>query len=128
MLQLRKWQEESRPQPDLEPVKQCQRVITLEQHLFISLKKRDATLDYARTNNLHVMWNGGVIDTCDDRDFLNAIFQFKHLNKITIGLEMFNPFRYLHWEDMENFITSVIQAIGSFLIHEESLWKLMIVG
>jgi hypothetical protein len=71
-------------------------VITLEQHLFISLKKRDATLDYARTNNLHVMWNGGVIDTCDDRDFLNAIFQFKHLNKITIGLEMFNPFRYLH--------------------------------
>jgi hypothetical protein len=41
---------------------------------------------------------------------------------------MFNPFRYLHWEDMENFITSVIQAIGSFLIHEESLWKLMIVG
>ncbi len=42
------------------------------------------------------MWNGGVIDTCDDRDFLNAIFQFKHLNKITIGLEMFNPFRYLH--------------------------------
>jgi len=74
------------------------------------------------------MWNGSVIDTCDDCDFLNAIFQFKHLNRIIIGLEMFSPFKDLHWKDRENFITSVIQAIGSFLIHEGSMWKLVIVG
>jgi hypothetical protein len=30
----------------------------------------------------------------------------------------------LHLEDKENFITNAIRAIGSFLIHEEKLWKL----
>jgi hypothetical protein len=33
--QLRKRQEESGPQPDSEPSKQCQRTITQEQHLLI---------------------------------------------------------------------------------------------
>ncbi len=78
-------------------------------------------MDYAKTNNLHVMWNGGVINIRDARDFVNVIFQSKHLNKIIVELEMSSPFRYLHLEDKENFITNAIRAIGSFLIHEEKL-------
>jgi len=70
------------------------------------------------------MWNGGVSDTHDGRDFVHVIFQFKHLNKIIIGLEMFGLFRELHWEDKKNFITNAIWAIGSFLIHEKRFWKL----
>jgi hypothetical protein len=53
--QLRRRRDESGPQPDLEPTRQCQRTITQEQHLVIWLRKKDATPDYARTNNLHVM-------------------------------------------------------------------------
>jgi hypothetical protein len=71
-------------------------VIPPGQHLFIWLNKKDAILDYAITNNFYVMWNGGVSDTHDGRDFVHVIFQFKHLNKIIIGLEMFGLFRELH--------------------------------
>jgi hypothetical protein len=78
-------------------------------------------LDYAKTNNLHVMWSGGVINTCDGRDFVNVIYQSRHLNRIIARLEMFSPFRELHREDRENFIISAIRVIGSFLIHEERL-------
>ncbi|CAK9195715.1 unnamed protein product [Sphagnum troendelagicum] len=72
--QLRRRREESGPQPDSKPARQRQRIITQEQHLLVWLRKRDATPDYARTNNLHVMWSGGVIDTRDDRDIVNVIF------------------------------------------------------
>jgi hypothetical protein len=79
------------------------------------------TPDYAITNNLHVMWNVGVIDTRDGCDIVNVVFQSRHLNRIMARLEMFSPFRELHREGRENFITSAIRAIGSFLIHEEML-------
>jgi len=72
--QLRKRREESGPQPDSELARQHQRTITQKQHLLIWLRKKDATLDYARTNNLHVMWNGGVIDTRDSHDLVNVVF------------------------------------------------------
>jgi hypothetical protein len=77
--------------------------------------------NYARTNNLHVMWSGGVINTCDGRDLVNVVFQSRHLNRIIVGLEMSGPFRDLHREDREYFITNAIQAIGNFLVHEERL-------
>jgi hypothetical protein len=67
------------------------------------------------------MWNGNIIEICDGRDLVNVIFQSRHLNKIIVGLEMFSPFRDLHQENRDNFITSAIQAIRSFLIHEERL-------
>jgi hypothetical protein len=54
------------------------------------------------------MWSGGVIDTCDGRDLVNVVFQSMHLNRIIAGLEMSCPFRNLHQEDRENFITSAI--------------------
>jgi hypothetical protein len=54
-------------------------------------------------------------------NLVNVFFQSKHLYRIIVGLEMFIPFRELHQEDKENFIRRVIQAIGSFLIHEERL-------
>ncbi|CAM6056005.1 unnamed protein product [Sphagnum tenellum] len=79
--QLRRRRDESGPQPDSEPARQRQRTITQEQHLLVWLRKRDATPDYARTNNLHVMWSGGVIDTRDDRDIVNVVFQSRHLNR-----------------------------------------------
>ncbi len=121
----RRW-EESGPQPDLEPARQCQRTITQEQHLLIWLKKKDAIPNYAKTNNLHVMWNGvewsgGVIDTCDGHDLVNVVFQSRHLNRIIAGLEMSCPFRDLHREDREDFVMSVIRAIKNFLIHDERL-------
>jgi hypothetical protein len=113
--------EEFGPQLDLEPPRQHQRTITPEQHLFIWLKKRDATPNYAKTNNLHVMWSGGIIDTHDGRDLVNVVFQSKHLNRIIPGLEMFGPLRDLHRKDRENFITNAIWTIRNFLIHEERL-------
>jgi hypothetical protein len=39
-------------------------------------------LDYAKTNNLHVMWSEGVINTRDGCDFVNVVFQSRHLNRI----------------------------------------------
>ncbi len=72
--QLRRRREKSGPQPDLEPSRQLQRTITPEQHLLIWLKKKDATPNYVRTNNLHVMWSGGVIDTRDGRDLVNVVY------------------------------------------------------
>jgi len=94
--QLRRQREESGPQLDPEPARQRQRTITQEQHLLIWLRKKDVTLDYARTNNLHVMWSGGVIDTRDGHDLVNVIFQFRHLNRMIARLEMSGPFRDLH--------------------------------
>jgi len=94
--QLRRRREEFGPQPDSEPLRQRQRTITQEQHLLIWLRKKDVTPDYARTNNLHVMWNGGVIDTRDGHDLVNVVFQSRHLNKIMARLEMSGPFRDLH--------------------------------
>jgi hypothetical protein len=67
------------------------------------------------------VWNGGVIDIRDGRDLVNVVFQSKDLNRIIVGLEIFGPFRKLHRKDRENFITSVIRAITSFLIHEKRL-------
>jgi hypothetical protein len=67
------------------------------------------------------MWSRGVIDIRDGHDFVNVVFQSRHLNKIIIGLEMFGPFKDLHREDRENFIMSANRAIGNFLIHEERL-------
>jgi hypothetical protein len=119
--QLRRRREESGPQPDSEPARQCQRTITQEQHLLIWLRKKDATPDYARTNNLHVTWSGGVIDTRDGHDIVNVVFQSRHLNRIMAGLEMSGPFRDLHREDREDFVVSAIRAIRNFLIHEERL-------
>jgi hypothetical protein len=119
--QLRRRREESGPQPNSEPPRQRQRTITQEQHLLIWLRKKDATPDYARTNNLHVMWSGGVIDTRDGHDLVNVVFQSRHLNRIMAGLEMSGPFRDLHREDREEFVMSAIRALGSFLIHEERL-------
>ncbi len=69
------------------------------------------------------MWSGGVINTCDGRDLVNAVYQSRHLNRTILGLEMSSPFRELHRENRENFITSSIQAIGNFLIHEERLFN-----
>ncbi len=37
-----------------------------------------------------------MIDTRDGHDFVNVIFQSKHLNKMIAGLEMSGPFRDLH--------------------------------
>jgi len=119
--QLRRRREESRPQPDSKPTRQRQKIITQEQHLLIWLRKKDATLDYARTNNLHVMWSGGVIDTRDGHDTINVVFQSRHLNRIMAGLEMSNPFRDLHRKDREDFVVSAIRAIGNLFIHEERL-------
>ncbi len=96
MSQLHKRREEFGLQSDLKPLKQRQKVITPEQHLLIQLKKKDVTLDYAIINNLHVMWNVNVIDTCDGCDLINVVFQSMHLNKIIIGLEMSGPFKNLH--------------------------------
>ncbi len=79
------------------------------------------TPDYARTNNLHVMWSGGVIDIRDVHDLVNVVFQSRHLNMIMEGLEMPGPFKDLHREDKEDFVVSVIRAIGNFLIHEKRL-------
>jgi hypothetical protein len=53
--QLRRRRDESGPQPDSEPARQRQRTITQEQHLVIWLRKKDATPNYARTNNMHVI-------------------------------------------------------------------------
>ncbi len=119
--QLRRRREESGPQLDSEPARQGQRTITQEQHLLIWLRKKDVILDYAITNNLHVMWSGGVIDTRDDHDFVNVVFQSRHLNRIMARLEMSGPFKYLHRVDREDFVVSAIRAIGNFLIHEERL-------
>jgi len=91
--QLCRRQEESGLQPDSEPLRQRQRIITQEQHLLIWFRKKDATPDYARTNNLHVMWSGSVIDTCDGHDLVNVVFQSRHLNRIMAGLEMSGPFK-----------------------------------
>jgi hypothetical protein len=41
------------------------------------------------------MWNVGVIDIRDGIDFVNVVFQFKHLNKIIARLEMSAPFNDL---------------------------------
>jgi hypothetical protein len=71
-------------------------VITPKQHLFIWLKKKDVTPEYAKTNNLHVMWSGSVINTHDECDLGNVVFQSRHLNRIIARLEMFGPFRDLH--------------------------------
>jgi hypothetical protein len=49
------------------------------------------------------MWIEGIIDTRDGRDFVNVVFQSKHLNKIITRLKMFGPFR--------NFVTTL--ALGS---------------
>jgi hypothetical protein len=87
----RRW-EESGLRPDLKLARQCQRTITPEQYLLIWLRKRGVTPNYAKTNNLHVMWNGGVIDTRDGCDIVNVIFQFRHLNRIIARLEMSGPF------------------------------------
>jgi hypothetical protein len=65
------------------------------------------------------MWSGGVIDIRDGHDLVNVVFQSRHLNKIMVRLEMSGPFRDLHRKDREDFVTSAIRAIGSFLIHEE---------
>jgi len=119
--QLHRRREESGPQPDLEPVRQRQKTITQEQHLLIWLRKKDATPDYARTSNLHVMWSGGVIDTRDGHDIVNVVFQSRHLNRIMAGLEMSSPFRDLHREDREDFVVNAIRAIRNFLIREERL-------
>jgi len=91
--QLRRRQEEFRSQPDSRSARQRQRTITQEQHLLIWLRKKDVTPNYAKTNNLHVMWSGGVIDTCDGHDLVNVVFQFRHLNRIMARLEMSGPFR-----------------------------------
>jgi hypothetical protein len=61
------------------------------------------------------MWSGGVIDTYVGHDFVNVVFQFRHLNRIIIGLEMSGLFGDLHKKDREKFIMSAIRAIGSFL-------------
>jgi hypothetical protein len=63
-------------------------MITQEEHLLIWLRKKDATPDYATTNNLHVMWSGGVVDTRDGHDLVNVVFQSRHLNRIMVKLEM----------------------------------------
>jgi hypothetical protein len=96
MSQLHKQQEESKFQPNPELAGQGEKVITLEQHLLIWFKNMDATPNYAKTNNLHVMWSESVIDTCDGCDFINVVFQSRHLNMIIIGLKLFSPFKYLH--------------------------------
>ncbi len=70
---------------------------------------------------MHVMWNGGVIDTRGGHDIVNVVFQSRHLNKIMARLEMSGPFRDLHRKDREDFVLSAIRAIGNFLIHEERL-------
>jgi hypothetical protein len=44
-----------------------------------------------------------------------------HLNKIIARLEMSGPFGDLHRKNKDNFIMSVMQAIGSFLIDDERL-------
>jgi Fe-S cluster assembly ATPase SufC len=49
-------------------------VITPKQHLFVWFNKKDAILNYVKVNNLHVMWNGNVIDTLDDYDIVNVVF------------------------------------------------------
>jgi hypothetical protein len=67
------------------------------------------------------MWSGNVINTRDGQDFINVVFQSKHLNRIIAELEMLSPFRDLCQKDKENFIMSAIRAIGSFLIHEKRL-------
>jgi len=67
------------------------------------------------------MWSGGIINICDGHDLVNVVFQSKHLNRIIAWLKMSNLFKDLHREDKRKFITSAIQAIGSFLIHEEKL-------
>ncbi len=74
MSQLRRRWEEFEPQLDPKPTRQHQIMITSKQILLIWLKKRDVTLDYARTNNFHVMWSGGIIDTCDGCDLVNVVF------------------------------------------------------
>ncbi len=79
------------------------------------------TPDYARTNNLHVTWSGGIIDTRDGHDLVNVVFQSRHLNRIIAGLEMSGPFRDLHRKDRENFIMIANWAIRNLLIHEERL-------
>jgi len=119
--QLRKQREEFGPQPDPKPARQRQRTITQEQHFLSLFRKRDATPDYAKTTNLHVMCTGGVINTRDGHDLVNVIFQSRHLNRMIAGLEMSGPFRNLHQEDKEIFIMSANRAIGNFLIHEERL-------
>jgi hypothetical protein len=35
---------------------------------------KDATPNSAQTNNFHVMWSGGIIDTHDGRDFILLSF------------------------------------------------------
>jgi hypothetical protein len=54
------------------------------------------------------MWSGGVIDTHDGCDLINVVYQLRHLNRIIVRLEMSSPFRELHREDRENFITNAI--------------------
>jgi hypothetical protein len=67
------------------------------------------------------MWSGDVINTRDGCDLMNVVFQYMHLNRIIVGLEMFSLFRNLHRKYREIFITNAIWAIRSFQIHEEKL-------
>jgi hypothetical protein len=67
------------------------------------------------------MWSGGIIDTSDGHDFVNVVFQSRHLNRIIAGLEMSGPFRDLHRKDRMNFVMSAIRAISNSLFIKERL-------
>jgi hypothetical protein len=58
------------------------------------------------------MWSGGVINTCDGHDFVNVVYQSRHLNKIIARLEMFSPFRELHREDRKILLQVQSEPLG----------------
>jgi len=57
------------------------------------------------------MWSGSVFNTHDDHDFINVVFQCRHLNRIIIGLEMSSIFRELHQKEKENFTFGIFLFI-----------------
>jgi hypothetical protein len=42
--------------------------------IVVWFNKLDITLNYVKTNNLHVMWSANVIDAFDDYDIINVVF------------------------------------------------------
>jgi hypothetical protein len=62
--------------------KQHQKVITLEQNLIIWLDNKKLTLSYAKINNLHVMWNGNVIDPWHYKYCFPKLKMYDHFKKL----------------------------------------------
>jgi hypothetical protein len=64
------------------------------------------------------MWSGhGIIQRYNARDIVLPIFQNGHMCKIDATLKIISFFRKWHDENKIIFVSRLLLAIGSFLIH-----------